>query len=242
VLSPYLYISNAAGPRGPRKPKLRPLGSPWSFSCGVCLGKIKRGPLIACLAVGLWILPARAHVYGSSSSHRLLLDVIKQRKTSYLGYSYYGSKYILLETILTEKIERKRGHRQHWLRNIRNWCDKDIRFYSDVQKRPRFTLILRLSRMKYLPINAPFSFFVCVRVPAPLQEIARSYYTLISDLIKLYNLSIDLWNIIGLHWLLNDLNLVESLVLKIFKQTTECCIKSGSLFESRRSSINNDRT
>lgn len=59
-------------------------------------------------------------------THRQLLDIVKERKTSYLGHILRGPRYILLKTILMGKIEGKRGpgRKQHsWLRNIRNWCN-----------------------------------------------------------------------------------------------------------------------
>lgn len=61
-----------------------------------------------------------------ANTDRQLLDIVKQRKTSYLGHILRGPRYNLLKTILMGKIEGKRGpgRKQHsWLRNIRNWCN-----------------------------------------------------------------------------------------------------------------------
>jgi len=43
-----------------------------------------------------------------ANTYQQILDIIKQRKTSYLGYILLGFKYIFLKIILTKKIERKR--------------------------------------------------------------------------------------------------------------------------------------
>lgn len=56
---------------------------------------------------------------------RELLDIVKQRKTSYLGHILRGDRYSIPKLILQGKIEGKRGQgrKQHsWLRNIRDWC------------------------------------------------------------------------------------------------------------------------
>jgi hypothetical protein len=42
-------------------------------------------------------------------THRPLLNVITQQKTSYLENILQGPRYILLKTILTRKIEGKKG-------------------------------------------------------------------------------------------------------------------------------------
>jgi len=58
-----------------------------------------------------------------ANTYQQILDIIKQRKTSYLGHILLGFKYIFLKIILIKKIERKRelSYKQYsWLRNIRN--------------------------------------------------------------------------------------------------------------------------
>ena len=56
---------------------------------------------------------------------RELLNIVKQRKTSYLGHILRGSRYFIPKLIVQGKIEGRRGpgRKQHsWLRNIREWC------------------------------------------------------------------------------------------------------------------------
>ena len=61
-----------------------------------------------------------------ANTQRKLLDLVKQRKVSYLGHIVRNDKYKLLNIILMGKIEGRRGpgrKRHSWLRDIRNWCD-----------------------------------------------------------------------------------------------------------------------
>jgi hypothetical protein len=44
-----------------------------------------------------------------ANRHRQLLEIIKQWKTSYLGYILRGLKYILLKAILNEKRKENQG-------------------------------------------------------------------------------------------------------------------------------------
>ena len=56
---------------------------------------------------------------------RELLDIVKQRKTSYLGHVLRGDRYSIPKLTIQRKIEGRRGsgRKQHsWLRIIRDWC------------------------------------------------------------------------------------------------------------------------
>lgn len=59
-------------------------------------------------------------------TERLLLDIVKRRKTEYFGHIIRGPKYHLLRLIIQGKVEGKRwmGRKKlSWLRNIRQWTD-----------------------------------------------------------------------------------------------------------------------
>ena len=59
-----------------------------------------------------------------ANTNRELLTTIKIRKVSYLGHLLRGEKYHLLQTILSGKVDGRRGvgrRRTSWLRNIRDW-------------------------------------------------------------------------------------------------------------------------
>jgi len=52
--------------------------------------------------------------------------MIKKRKTAYLGHIMCNTKYELLQRIIQEKIEGRRGVRRKklsWLCNIRQWTE-----------------------------------------------------------------------------------------------------------------------
>lgn len=74
-------------------------------------------------------IPWTAHitnteVYNRIGRERELLNIIKIRKTSYLGHILRNEKYHVLQLIVKGKIEGKRGlgrKKLSWLRNIRNW-------------------------------------------------------------------------------------------------------------------------
>lgn len=87
-------------------------------------------------AFEMWVLrrllriPWTAHttneeVLRTAGCERELLNIVKERKISYLGHILRGSKYHIPKLILQGKIEGRRGpgRKQHsWLRNIRDWC------------------------------------------------------------------------------------------------------------------------
>lgn len=56
---------------------------------------------------------------------RQLLNIVRQKKVSYLGHILRGDRYSIPKLIIQGKIEGRRGpgRKQHsWLRNIRDWC------------------------------------------------------------------------------------------------------------------------
>lgn len=63
-------------------------------------------------------------VLNMMQKERELLNIIKKRKTSYLGHIVRNEKYNILQLILEGKIEGKRGigrKQLSWARNIRQW-------------------------------------------------------------------------------------------------------------------------
>lgn len=77
---------------------------------------------------------------------RELLDIIKKRKTAYLGHLMRHSKYEFLQLIIEGKIEGKRGpgRRQcSWLKNIRDWTGLDSHtLLGRAQDREEFAIIV----------------------------------------------------------------------------------------------------
>jgi len=62
----------------------------------------------------------------TAGCERELLNIVKERKVSYLGHILGGVKYYIPKLIPEGKIEERRGpkRKQHsWLRNIRDWCN-----------------------------------------------------------------------------------------------------------------------
>lgn len=86
-------------------------------------------------AFEMWIhrrmlkIPWTAHktneeVLRRANKNRELLNVIKRRKISYLGHVMRGSRYRILQLIISGKIEGKRGvgrRQASWLGNIQEW-------------------------------------------------------------------------------------------------------------------------
>lgn len=65
-------------------------------------------------------------VLRTAGYEREMLNIVKERKVSYLGHILRGDKYYIPKLILQGKIEGRRGpgRKQHsWLRNIRDWCN-----------------------------------------------------------------------------------------------------------------------
>ena len=79
----------------------------------------------------LFRVPWTAHatneeVLRTAGYEREMLNIVKERKVSYLGHILRGDKYYIPKLILQGKIEGRRGpgRKQHsWLRNIRDWCN-----------------------------------------------------------------------------------------------------------------------
>ena len=58
------------------------------------------------------------------SRERELFEIIKKRKTTYLGHIMRNEKYRFLQLVIEGKIEGRRGmgrKKMSWLRNIRQW-------------------------------------------------------------------------------------------------------------------------
>ena len=58
------------------------------------------------------------------NKQRELFELIKKRKTAYLGHIMRNTKYQFLHLLIEGKIEGRRGIRRKkmsWLRNIRQW-------------------------------------------------------------------------------------------------------------------------
>ncbi|VEN57771.1 unnamed protein product [Callosobruchus maculatus] len=90
-------------------------------------------------AFEMWVLrrllkiPWTAHVTNEdvlrqARCERELVQIVKKRKTAYLGHIMRGRRYELLQLIMEGKIEGKRGigrKKYSWLKNIRDWTGMD---------------------------------------------------------------------------------------------------------------------
>lgn len=77
---------------------------------------------------------------------RELLDIIKKRKTSYLGHLLRHERYNFLRIIMEGKIEGRRGpgrRQMTWLRNIKEWTGLDFQsLIRKAQSREEFAEVI----------------------------------------------------------------------------------------------------
>lgn len=80
------------------------------------------------------------------SREREILQIVKRRKTAYLGHIFRNTKYQFLQLIMQGKIEGKRGigRKKHsWLKNIRDWTGLDAHaLFRVAQDRTQFAQII----------------------------------------------------------------------------------------------------
>lgn len=79
-------------------------------------------------------------------TERMLLQIVKKRKTAYLGHIFRNTKYQFLKLIMEGKIEGKRGigrKKYSWLKNIRDWTGLDAHsLFRVAQDRDEFARIV----------------------------------------------------------------------------------------------------
>lgn len=77
---------------------------------------------------------------------RELLQIVKRRKTAYLGHIFRNTKYQFLKLIMEGKIEGKRGigrKKYSWLKNIRDWTGLDAHtLFKAAQDREEYAKIV----------------------------------------------------------------------------------------------------